>query len=203
MLVRRVIDETLDRVGDVGSARAAICRNRRRVGVREPAHRVHRRDTINAAHGDRDVVGRNDRPERAAVRAEIGAVVPPYREEFPVRIQRELAGERERAALAIAHERLCAAPDPLDRPPELARRDHRREVLRVRAPANAETAAYVLRNGHNLVLVEAGHVGKLGLHGSDTLHGNVKRVAAARLVECDETRARLEHVGDKALAVEA
>ena len=51
-------------------------------------------------------------PNAAAVRAEIGAIVPADREKLAVRVHRELAGERERAALAVAHERFGARARP-------------------------------------------------------------------------------------------
>ena len=83
VLVRGVIDEALDRVRDVGTARAAIRRDRHGVRVCEPRAAVHRGNAIDAAHRDREVLGRDEGAERPAVGAEVGAIVPAYREETP------------------------------------------------------------------------------------------------------------------------
>jgi hypothetical protein len=64
-------------------------------------------------------------PECAGVRAQVGAVVKAQREKFAVGIERELAGQRYRAAMEIAHEAFAARP-PISPAAGCARRARRK-----------------------------------------------------------------------------
>ena len=201
VLARGVIHQPLDGVGDVGTPGAAVRGHRRRVGVREARAGVQGGNAVHAAHRDREVAGGDEGAEGRAVGAEVGAVVEADREEVPVRVERDFAGERDRAPLEVAQEGFAARADPFHGAAELFRRQHRREVLRVGRAVDAEAAADVLGGDDDPVLVEAGDGRDLAAHAARALDRRVDRVAPAFRVERHQARARLQHVADQALAV--
>ena len=146
--------------------------------------------------------GRDERAERSAIRPEIGAIVPADGEEVAVRVHRKLAGERQRAALPIAHEQFRARADPFHRPAEFAGGKHHREVFGIGRRTHAEASADVLRDEHDLLLVDTADERELSLHAADALKRHMKRVAIVRGVELNEARARLERIADEALTVD-
>ena len=93
MFVRRVIDQPLDRIRNVGPARAAVGGNRHGVGEHQPRAHVNRRDFIHAARGDGDVARGDEGAESTTISAEIATVIKADGEQLAVSIEGEFAGQ--------------------------------------------------------------------------------------------------------------
>ncbi len=196
VLVGRVVHQPLDGVRDVRAPGAAVGGYRRGVGVGEPRAGIEGGNAVDTADRDGQVAGGDERSERRAVRPEVGAIVEADSEELPVRIERDLASQRQRASLEVAHEGFTARPGPFHRAAELLRREHR-----VSRAAHAEAAADVLRGDDDFFLDEAADRRELAAHSAEALERNVEGIAPAGGLVCHQAGARLEHVADQALAV--
>ena len=91
MLVRRLVDQTLDRIGDVGPTRAAIRRNRRGIGVRQARLDVDRRHRVNPVAGDRYILRADERTEWSRIGAQVDFIIPAEREEVAIGVHRDFA----------------------------------------------------------------------------------------------------------------
>ncbi len=195
-----VVDQPLDRVGDVGAPGTAVGRNGNRVRVCAARVRVQRRDAIHPAHGDGDVARADLRPERRRKGAEVGRVFEPEREEPALAVEREFSGERQSASLVVGEEDLRARRDPFHGARELLRGEHHGEMLGVRVAADAEAPADLLGDHADLVRGKAACRGKEAAHVVHALAGRMHGERSARRIELGEKGPRLDRVADHALA---
>ena len=198
---RGVIDEAFDGAGDVRPPGAAVGGHRRGVRVGESRTRVQRGDAIDAAHGDGEIACADQRAEHGGVGAEVGAIVETDGEEAPAGIERDLARERQRAAVVLRQEQFRARRHPFHRAPEFLCREHQRDRLGIDAAAHAEAAADVARDHAQPVRRYAGHLQQLAAHVVDALARRIYGYHPAPGVAVGDAGARFYRAADQALAV--
>ncbi len=193
-LGRGLVHQALHHVRHVGAAGAAVGGDRNSVGEGEPEAAVERRDAVDAGHAG----GRVARVARAAgrreVAAHVGDPVEAQAEEFPVAVERELAGHGVAAAVGVAHEAFRARGNPAHRPAEVFRRQHLHAVLGVGGASLAEAAADVLRVHDEPVFRQAGDGGQLLAHHVDALDADVHVIEVFLRVVAHGAAAQLHRV---------
>ena len=155
--LRRQVAHPLEEVRRLGSARAPVRVDRRRVGEGADHLAVDLGDLVRAREERPVEEGRDERRERRQVGAQVRVRVDPEGDDLAVPVDRHLGLGDVVPAVGVRHERLAALRRPLDRTSELLRRPGDRDLLRVEEDLGAEPAADVRRDHPHLVLGHAQH----------------------------------------------
>ncbi len=156
-----VVNQSLEHVRRIGTAGAAVGSGRDLVRAHPDERHLGRRDVIAAGDQHRRGMRRN-RGRRQQVGAEVRQQPRADREHPSATVERQLQLTLDAAALVGGQEVLDAVLGPFHRPPQVGRRDRRRDDLgRDRALA-AEGAADIGHDHPNRLLREAEDVGELG-----------------------------------------
>ena len=121
-LARGGVDQPFEQIVALGTPCATIGVHRHRVGEHAEHVGMDLLEVVDA--GEHGAAGqrRDVRRERRKIGAHVGEVARAQREEFSVRVDRQLAQRDVVAAMRVGQERLAALRCPLHRPPQLARR---------------------------------------------------------------------------------
>ena len=142
-LARASVDQPLEHVGRLRTARAAIGVDGNGVGVDAANARVERVDVVapsrhrGAEPGD---VGR----EQREIGAEIAEDIDPERQKATIGVERHFGRRHIVAPLRVADEMLAAIGEPADRPSETLRRLENERIFAIDDGLGAEAAADVL-----------------------------------------------------------
>ena len=140
-LSRRLVDQPLDRIGHLRTARTAVGVGRHSIGEHRSRAQARRRDVVGAGDERRTLA---ERRQRHAAPADIADVVGAHCQQPAVGAQRQSHLGHQIAALKIAEKRLRAGRGVFDRPAEAARRPQHQAELDIGSIAHAEIAADIV-----------------------------------------------------------
>ena len=201
-LPRQRVDRTLDRVGRLGPAGAAVGVGRRRVRVDAHALEVVALDGV-AAAVEPGAEDRDARRHELEVRAHRSRQPHPHRGDRPVGGRRELHLLDDVASVDGGDVRLRAPLDPLDRPAELPREREAERLLGVDVQLRAEPAADVRGDDPQLRLGDAGDEREGRAEDVRDLGRRPHRVLALSGDGLHDHAARLDRVRDQPVLVVA
>ena len=190
-LAGRHVDDALDGVRRLRAPGAAVRPGGGR--VREDAGRLHVDRRRRVDPGDAaDVVGARPGAPRREIGADVERDRHAQRQEFPVRVQRQLGGRDVVAAVLVGDEALAPIGRPLDRPPEALGRPQHQHRLGIHAALHAEASADLAGDHVQIAVRHLEHL--VGEQRSQTvrrLDTGVQRVAARATVPLADRSARL------------
>ena len=193
---RGFLDHALEHVVRLRPPGAAIGGGRHRVGEGAAHADVDVPDVVHAGQAAAEAQARNRRADRAEIGAEVGGVADAQRQEAPALVKRQLRLGIVVARLVVAEERLGAAGHPMDRPAELFRAEHQREVFRIGPGLEAEGAADVLGQHPQPLLRHFEDDGDIVAQDARALRADAQRILVVRRIIACGGAARL-HRGDR------
>ena len=198
-----LIDQALDCIGDIWAAGTAIGRDRHGVGVDQLLMGEKRRDAVDPAHGDREVARADEGLEVAGVGAEVGLMIPADGQDVVLRIEGDMTGQAQGAAVPFGGEVLRARADPFHRLAEPARGQHQQRLLRRTAAAQTEGSAHIFGNDLDLVAGYAADLRQRAAHAEHALGRRIDRVAIGGGIVGHQAGAQLHRGHRQSLAFHA
>ena len=152
-----LVDDPLQQVGRLRTARAAVGVHGHGVGEHRPHMSVNQRGLVLTGQQGRVQIGRHAGRKSGEIRAHIGKRIGLQAQELAVRIQRQFGGRDMVAAVGVGDEGLCPVAGPFDRAPQHLRRHRDDGFLGIVIDLGAEAAADIRRIDPQLVLRDRQH----------------------------------------------
>ena len=196
---RGLLDHALEHVVRLRPSGAAIGRGRNCIG--EDAARAHidMPDVVHAGQAAGEIPRRDVGANGADIGAEIGGVADAQRQEAALAVERQFRLGIEVARLGVAEKRLGTSRHPMNRAAEFLGGDQLRDVFRIGAGLQAESAADVVGQ-HPQALLRHVHDGNQDVaHGAGALRADAQRVTVGRGIVARGGAARLDRGDSHAL----
>ena len=202
MLLRGVVDQAVNGIGNVRATRTAVGRHRNGVGEVNVGRHVQGWHLVGPTHGDGQVARPNVGAEVNVIGANIHLVFKAQGQDATLRVQGDVAMQAQCAAMPVADKNLGARPHPAHRALEQACGQHHQRVLAVSGGAQPKRTAHIVGVHLHAFMRPARDVGQKARHAAHALGGGVHMGDALGLIVPGPHRAWLHGRTHQPLAVD-